>query len=190
MFLWWVLCRVRTGCHMCHHIRDQQSMEWIQVSRRWRSQSWRGLFLWLWITIIRKWYVIIHASNTVILLIYSYKIIFNIYIYMRYVLWLYTCSLSEGSNITFAPSFTAVSTPDVVISGRWWKKKRGDPSNSRTGQPIAAVLAHSHGTAFVMCYTASYIFVSLGGVPAVGLVTEKTSTTRDWPSLQTWVCID
>ena len=59
------------------------------------------------------------------------------------------------------------------------KKKHRDPSNSRTGQPIAAVLAHSHGTAFVMCYTASYIFVSLGGVPAVGLVTEKTSTTRD-----------
>ena len=31
------------------------------------------------------------------------------------------------------------------------------------GLPIAAVLAHSHGTAFVFCYTASYIFVSLGG---------------------------
>ena len=59
------------------------------------------------------------------------------------------------------------------------KKKRRDPSNSRTGQPIAAVLAHSHGTAFVLCYTASYMFVSLGGVPAVGLVAEKTSTTRD-----------
>lgn len=33
---------------------------------------------------------------------------------------------------------------------------------AESGQPIAAVLAHSHGTAFVMCYTASYIFVSLG----------------------------
>lgn len=33
---------------------------------------------------------------------------------------------------------------------------------AESGQPIAAVLAHSHGLAFVMCYTASYIFVSLG----------------------------
>jgi len=33
---------------------------------------------------------------------------------------------------------------------------------AESGQPIAAVLAHSHGLSFVISYTASYIFVSLG----------------------------
>lgn len=33
---------------------------------------------------------------------------------------------------------------------------------AESGVPIAAVLAHSHGLPFVMCYTASYLLVSLG----------------------------
>ncbi|CAJ1342874.1 unnamed protein product [Effrenium voratum] len=33
---------------------------------------------------------------------------------------------------------------------------------AESGQPIAAVLANSHGVYFVMCYTASYMLVSLG----------------------------
>ena len=110
-------CFAESGRGFPHHIRDQLC--------EFRAAG-AGSFSLVYITLIRKLYVIIHASNTVILYIVV-KLLY-IYIYIRYVLWLYTCSLSEGSNITFAPSFTAVSTPDdVVISGRWWKKK---PSRS------------------------------------------------------------
>ena len=73
--------------------------------------------------------------------------------------------LLGGSNITFAPSLTAVDTPDDGARQVIQDILHG--SLVRTGQPIAAVLAHSHGLAFVMCYTASYIFVSLGGVSRI-----------------------